>query len=98
MYCPTMCAGLTISFFLIIQPLFPCFLHHYCLQIIYTTNFLKENVYLLVVYAWTGSSFVSKCKMLLRVVKAAYTRKHIYMLLQYVDKHVHDYIIMTVCK
>ena len=27
MHCPTMCAGL-ISFFLIIHPLFPCFLHH----------------------------------------------------------------------
>ena len=36
----------TISFFLIIQPLFPCFLHHYCLQILYTTNFLIENVFI----------------------------------------------------
>ena len=27
---------------LIVRPLFPCFLHHYCLQILYTTNFLTE--------------------------------------------------------
>ena len=36
----------TISFFLIIQPLFPYFLHYYCLQILYTTNFLIENVFI----------------------------------------------------
>ena len=33
-------------FSLIIQPLFPSFLHHYCLQILYTTNFLIENVFI----------------------------------------------------
>ena len=29
--------------FLINRILFPCFLHHYCLQILYTTNFLIQN-------------------------------------------------------
>ena len=36
----------TILFFLIIQPLFLCFLHHYCLQILYTTTFLIKNVFI----------------------------------------------------
>ena len=33
----------TCTFSLIVRPLFPCFLHHYCLQVLYATNFLKEN-------------------------------------------------------
>ena len=28
-----------------LNPLFPFFLHHHCLQILYTTNFLRENVF-----------------------------------------------------
>ena len=49
MYCPTMCAGLNIGLFrfsLSFNPCFPSFLHHYCLQILYTTNFLIENVFI----------------------------------------------------
>ena len=30
----------------IVDPLFPSFLHHHCLQILYTTNFLRENVFI----------------------------------------------------
>ena len=30
---------------IIVAPLFPSFLHHHCLQILYTTNFLRENVF-----------------------------------------------------
>ena len=30
--------------------LFPSFLHHHCLQILYATNFLIENVFYLLVY------------------------------------------------
>ena len=34
-----------------LNPLFPSFLHHHCLQILYTTNFLRENVfYILYIY------------------------------------------------
>ena len=40
---------LTIPFSLIIRPLFPSFLHHHCLQILYATNFLIENVFYLLV-------------------------------------------------
>ena len=36
--------NMTITFSLIDRPS-PCFLHHYCLQILYTTNFLIENVF-----------------------------------------------------
>ena len=36
----------TITFSLIIRPLFPSFLHHHCLQILYATNFLIENVFI----------------------------------------------------
>ena len=39
----------TIPFSLIIRPLFPSFLHHHCLQILYATNFLIENVFYLLV-------------------------------------------------
>ena len=48
----------TIKFFLIIQP---CFLHHYCFQILYTTNFLIENVfiYLLIVHVHMDVSYDS---------------------------------------
>ena len=28
-----------------LNPLFPFFLHHHCLQILYTTNFLREDVF-----------------------------------------------------
>ena len=28
-----------------LNPLFSFFLHHHCLQILYTTNFLRENVF-----------------------------------------------------
>ena len=37
---------------IIVSPLnhlFPFFLHHHCLQILYTTNFLRENVFLYLV-------------------------------------------------
>ena len=37
------------QFSLIIRPLFPSFLHHHCLQILYATNFLIENVFYLLV-------------------------------------------------
>ena len=30
----------------IVDPLFPSFLHHHCVQILYTTNFLRENVFI----------------------------------------------------
>ena len=30
---------------IIVDPLFSSFLHHHCLQILYTTNFLTENVF-----------------------------------------------------
>ena len=30
----------------IVDPLFPSFLHHHCLQILYTTNFLRMFLYL----------------------------------------------------
>ena len=30
----------------IVDLLFPSFLHHHCLQILYTTNFLRENVFI----------------------------------------------------
>ena len=33
----------------IVAPLFPSFLHHHCLQILYTTTFLRENVFLYLV-------------------------------------------------
>ena len=36
----------TITFSLIIRPLFPSFLHHHCLQILYATNILIENVFI----------------------------------------------------
>ena len=39
----------TIPFSLYIRPLFPSFLHHPCLQILYATNFLIENVFYLLV-------------------------------------------------
>ena len=32
-----------------LNPLFPFFLHHHCLQILYTTNLLRENVFLYLV-------------------------------------------------
>ena len=35
-----------ITFSLIVIPLFPCFLHHYRLQILYTTIFLIERMFL----------------------------------------------------
>ena len=35
----------TITFFLIVRPLFPCFLHHFSLQILCTTDFFIENVF-----------------------------------------------------
>ena len=28
------------------QILFPCFLHHHCLSILYATNFLAENIFI----------------------------------------------------
>ena len=34
----------------IVDPLFPSFLHHHCLQILYTTNFLRECFYILYNY------------------------------------------------
>ena len=30
----------------IVDPLFPSFLYHHCLQIVYTTNFLRENLFI----------------------------------------------------
>ena len=45
--CKNQCANhRTITFPLIVRPMFPCFLHHYCLPILYITNFLIENVLL----------------------------------------------------
>ena len=38
-----------IPFSLIIRSLFPSFLHHHYLQILYATNFLIENVFYLLV-------------------------------------------------
>ena len=35
----------TIAFSLLIRPLLPCLLHHCCLEILYATNFLIENVF-----------------------------------------------------
>ena len=32
-----------------LNPLFPSFIHHHCLQILCTTNFLRENVLLYLV-------------------------------------------------
>ena len=40
-----------------LNPLFPFFLHHHCLQILYTTNFLRENVF----YILFHSFFLNKC-------------------------------------
>ena len=42
---PNKCAKYrTIAFSFLKRPLFPCFVHHYCLQILYSTKFLIENV------------------------------------------------------
>ena len=35
-----------------LNPLFPSFLHHHCLQILYTTNFLRENVFISCIYIY----------------------------------------------
>ena len=35
----------TLKFRTIVDPLFPYFLNHHCLQILYTTNFLRENAF-----------------------------------------------------
>ena len=38
--------GLLKKFRIIVDPLFPSILQHHCLQILYTTNFLRENVFI----------------------------------------------------
>ena len=35
-----------------LNPLFPFFLHHHCLQILYTTNLLKENVFYILFHSF----------------------------------------------
>ena len=42
--------GLLKKIRIIVAPLFPSFLHHHCLQILYTTNFLRENVFYILYY------------------------------------------------
>ena len=37
---------------IIVNPLFPFFLHHHCLQILYTTNFLRENVFYILFHSF----------------------------------------------
>ena len=36
----------TMNFCIIVDHLFPSFLHHHCLQILHATNFLRENIYI----------------------------------------------------
>ena len=55
------------KFRIIVDPLFPSFLHHHCLQILYTTNFLRENVFYILfpsflmadIAKWHAETFVS---------------------------------------
>ena len=35
-----------------LNPLFPYFLHHHCFQILYTTNFLRENVFYILFHSF----------------------------------------------
>ena len=35
-----------------LNPLFPFFLQHHCLQILYTTNFLRENVFYILFHSF----------------------------------------------